>query len=72
MYFMISNSTDTPQSFCVSLHQQQPPIPGYLDVLPTDTFFLESQASYGNQKVALDASYAQPIPGFLFNTYSTY
>ncbi len=72
MYFMISNSTDTPQSFCVSLHQQQPPIPWYLDVLPTDTFFLESQASYGNQKVALDASYAQPIPGFLFNTYSTY
>lgn len=71
MYFMISNHTDIPQSFCVSLQQSQP-IPWQMDVLSTDTFFIQSQASYGNQKVALDASYAQPIPWFLFATYTAY
>lgn len=63
IYLMISNASETPESFCISAGQ---------NVLPTDTFFIQSQASYGNQKVALDASYAQPIPGFLFNAYSSY
>ena len=72
MYFMVSNSGDTPQSFCVSVDQPIPPIPWHPDILSTDSFFLQSQALYGDQKVALDASYAQPIPGFLFNTYDSY
>jgi len=72
MYFMISNGSDIPQSFCIAVDQPNPSIPWYIAVLPTDTFFLQSQASYSDQHVALDASYAQPIPGFLFNTYSNY
>jgi len=63
IYLLISNNDSYEQLFCLDLGK---------DILPTDTFFIQSQASYGNQKVALDASYAQPIPGFLFNTYSSY
>lgn len=65
---MISNTAQTQQSFCLQT------ISNSLEtvyVLPTDTFFLQSQASYNNQSVTLDASYAQPIPGFLFGTYSS-
>ncbi|MFA6256267.1 MAG: hypothetical protein WC606_03715 [Candidatus Absconditabacterales bacterium] len=69
IYFMISNTAQTQQSFC--LQTVSTPLE-MVYVLPTDTFFLQSQASYGNQQVALDASYAQPIPGFLFTTYSSY
>lgn len=72
MYFMISNPSDTLQSFCLSIQQKQSNTLSAPDVLSTDTFFIESQASYGDQNVALDASYAQPIPWFLFNTSSTY
>lgn len=64
MYLLISNSDTTEQSFCLVATDEY--------ILPTDTFFLKSQASFGNQQVALDASYAQPIPGFLFNTYSPF
>ena len=70
MYFMISNTASIEQSFCLST--LAPTSPLLTNILPTDTFFLQSQASYSNQKVALDASYAQPIPGFLFTTYSSY
>ncbi len=69
IYFMISNTASADQSFCVQTISN--PLET-VDVLPTDTFFLESQASYGDQSVALDASYAQPIPSFLFSTYSNY
>ncbi len=63
IYLMISNTAATEQSFClqtISNTFEQ----AY--VLPTDSFFIQSQASYGNQKVWLDASYTQPIPWFLF------
>lgn len=63
IYLMITNTDTSEQSLCLETAPY---------VLPTDTFFLASQAAYGNQQVALDASYAQPIPGFLFGTYSSY
>ena len=68
IYLMISNTAQIQQSFC--LHTTSTPLETAY-ILPTDTFFLQSQASYGNQHVALDASYAQPIPSFLFSTYSS-
>lgn len=69
MYLMISNTALIEQSLC--LQTISAPLQ-LIPVLPTDTFFLQSQASYADQYVALDASYAQPIPDFLFSTYSTY
>lgn len=72
MYLMISNASDDGESFCVDIAQPKPPIMNKNSVLPTDVFFLQSQASYGNQTVVLDASYAQPIPGFLFSTYTSF
>lgn len=69
MYLMISNTAQVPQSFCLKTISN--PLETVY-ILPTDTFFIQSQASYGNQVVALDASYAQPIPSFLFSTYSSY
>lgn len=66
---MISNTALIEQSLC--LQTISAPLQ-LIPVLPTDTFFLQSQASYADQYVALDASYAQPIPDFLFSTYSTY
>lgn len=65
---MISNTAQIEQSFCLQTVSNQLEA-AY--VLPTDTFFLQSQASFGNQHVALDASYTQPIPGFLFSAYSS-
>jgi len=66
---MISNTAQIQQSFCLqTIASQLEVIPN----LPTDIFFLQSQASFGNQHVVLDASYAQPIPSFLFNTYNSY
>jgi len=70
IYLLVSNSTSNEETFCVAIQQSQATLVSY--VLPTDTFFLSSQASYGNQHIALDASYAQPIPGFLFSTYSVF
>ena len=70
MYLLVSNSTAAPESFCVSVHASES-VPERV-ILPTDTFFLQSQASFADQIVALDASYAQPIPGFLFTTYSSF
>jgi hypothetical protein len=67
MYLMISNTAQATQSLC--LQTTSTPL---TTVLPTDVFFIQRQASYLTQKVALDASYAQPIPNFLFSTYSTY
>ncbi len=64
IYLMISNTAQVEQSFCLDTkndNQLQ-----VVDVLPTNSFFIQSQASYGNQRAGLDASYAQPIPGFLF------
>jgi len=69
IYLMISNTAHQDQSFCLQTISN--PLET-VSVLPTDTFFLQSQASYGNQSVVLNASYAQPIPGFLFTTYSSY
>jgi len=69
MYLMISNTAQATQSFCLKTIST-PLETSY--ILPTDTFFIQSQASFGNQIVALDASYAQPIPSFLFSTYSSY
>ncbi len=63
IYLMISNTAPVEQSFCLQTIST-PLEQAYL--LPTTSFFIQSQASYGNQKVWLDASYAQPIPGFLF------
>jgi hypothetical protein len=64
---MISNTAEVEQLFCLqTLSTSLETV--YL--LPTDSFFLQSLSSFGNQNVALDASYAQPIPGFLFSTYS--
>lgn len=70
MFLLVSNSSSSPQSFCVRIASSEPLLPWHIDSLSADTFFLQSQASYGNQIVALDASYAQPIPWFLFTTYS--
>ncbi len=70
MYLLISNTSSAEEQFCASVVQPQQAPTVY--VLPTDSFFVSSQASYGNQYVALDASYAQPIPGFLFSTYSSF
>lgn len=70
LYLLISNASDEAQRFCIDVLQSQQ-IPEAF-VLPTDTFIIKSQASYLDQQVVLDASYAQPIPGFLFNTYSNY
>ena len=70
MYLLVSNNTVDPESFCVSVHASES-VPESA-ILPTDTFFLQSQSSFADQIVALDASYAQPIPGFLFNTYSDF
>ncbi len=72
MYFMISNISHDIESFCIAINQPIPPVIGKSSVLPTETFFLQSQASYGDQVVVLDASYAQPIPGFLLSTYSSF
>ena len=69
IYLMISNTAQTEQSLCVKTLSSSLET---VYVLPTHSFFLQSQASYAEQVVALDASYAQPIPGFLFNTYSSY
>ena len=69
IYLMISNTAVVEQSLC--LQTVSAPLQA-ISVLPTDAFFIQSQASYLNQKVALDASYAQPIPDFLFSTYTTY
>lgn len=66
---MISNTAQVEQSLCVQTVSA--PLQA-VSVLSADTFFIQSQASYGNQNVSLDASYAQPIPGFLFSTYSDY
>lgn len=65
MYFMISNRSDDVESFCIDIVESD-------SVLPTDSFLLQSQAVYANQQVVLDASYAQPIPGFLFSTYVSF
>ncbi len=70
LYLMISNTSDTKESFCLSVQQSMQLPTRY--VLPTDEFFLYSQASYAHQTVALEASYAQPIPGFLFSAYTDY
>ena len=67
---MISNSTSSEKEFCIQTVQTSPLT--VATILPTDTFFLQSQASFGDQRVGLDASYAQPIPGFLFGAYSSY
>ncbi len=69
MYFMVSNNSDTVKHFCVRV-LQNPLLPWQVNALSTDAFFLQSRWTYGDQTVALDASYAQPIPGFLFTTYS--
>ncbi len=63
IYLMITNTDTSEQSFCLDLGTA---------LLPTDTFLLKSQASFWNQNVALDATYAQPIPWFLIGTYSPY
>jgi len=70
IYLLISNTSSAEEQFCVSVVQSQQTPTVY--VLPTDSFFISSQASYDYQYVALDASYAQPIPGFLFSTYSSF
>lgn len=69
VYFMISNTASVDQSFCLQTTSSPLQV---ASVLPTNTFFIQSQASYKNQNVALDASYAQPIPSFLFNTYNEF
>ena len=69
IYFMISNTAPVDQSFCLQTISNALEVPA---VLPTEAFFIQSQSSYGNQNVSLNASYAQPIPDFLFNTYSSY
>lgn len=71
MYLLISNSSRSEESFCIVLPSSEA-LPWQINILPTDTFFIQSQASFGDQRVGLDASYAQPIPGFLFNAYSNY
>ena len=70
MYLLISNDSSQEETFCLSVQQPQQNLEAL--VLPTDTFLLQSQAVYANQQVVLDASYAQPIPGFLFSTYSSF
>lgn len=65
MYLMISNRSDEVESFCIDIVEPN-------SVLPTDTFLLQSHAVYANQHIVLDALYAQPIPGFLFSTYSSF
>jgi alanine-alpha-ketoisovalerate/valine-pyruvate aminotransferase len=70
MYLLISNDTNQEETFCLSV--QQPQQTSEHLVLPTDTFLIQSQATYANQQVVLDASYAQPIPGFLFSTYTSF
>ena len=67
---MISNSTSSEKKFCIQTTQANALT--VATILPTDTFFIQSQASFGDQRVGLDASYAQPIPGFLFGAYSSY
>jgi len=69
MYLLISNTAQIDQSLC--LHTLSTPLETVY-LLPTDTFFIQSQASYSNQNVSLDASYAQPIPSFLFNISTSY
>ena len=70
LYLMISNPSQSALSFCVNIQQssQRPEV----SVLPTASYFLQSIGSYDGQIVALDALYAQPIPGFLFSTYTDY
>lgn len=70
LYLMISNPTQSAQSFCLRVQQsvQRPE----QAVLPTASYFLQSIGTYDGQKVALDALYAQPIPSFLFTTYTDY
>lgn len=70
LYLLISNDSTQEEIFCLSV--QQPIQTSENLVLPTDTFLIQSQATYANQHVVLDASYAQPIPGFLFSTYSSF
>ena len=65
MYLMISNTAHQQQSFCFQTLSTPTQVAA---TLPTDSYFLQSQASYDKQQVGLDASYAQPIPGFLFST----
>lgn len=69
IYLMVSNTAQVDQSLCMQTSSAPLQV---ISVLPADTFFIKSQSSYNNQHVALDASYAQPIPGFLFSTYTSY
>lgn len=69
IYLMISNTAQVQQSLCVQTVSAPLQV---VPVLSADTFFIQSQASYNGQHVALDVSYAQPIPGFLFSTYTDY
>jgi len=67
MYLLISNSSKNQQEFCLSIEQSW--TTPTISLLPTESFFLQSHASYAGQQVVLDAVYAQPIPWFLFGTY---
>ena len=61
LYLMISSLDETPLHFCLS-------VPG---VLPTQQYYLKSFGSYREQSIGLEATYRQPIPDFLMNTYYT-
>jgi hypothetical protein len=61
LYLMIS-SLDQSVSFCLSSPE----------ALPTQYYYLKSFGHYHEQSVWLEASYRQPIPDFLMNTYGSY
>lgn len=58
-FFMISNSSSSNISFCLTA--QKP--------LPTQQYYIKSRWTYDRQKLGLEAVYKQPIPDFLLNGY---
>lgn len=59
-YLIIANTQqDTPMAFCIN----SPSIS-----LPTDTLYITSNGSYGDQTIGLELVYKQVIPSFLMNT----
>ncbi len=69
IYLLISNTDVSAQSFCVRVNNDPNEASVYL---PTSKFFITSQWSFAQQSTDLNAVYAQPIPGFLLNTYLSY
>ncbi len=69
MYLMINNADKYDISFCLAVRSDTSLHPW---ALPTPATYVRSQAFYQDQQVVLDAMFAQPVPSFLFETYTSW